>query len=351
MQENLFSLCARLWATVRAVVVAHRYVICNFLFFCLVAYPAAVAVGMWKLFDRLVPCHPIRFTPALRDDVVVSAAIRAEYIWGTSVVLLIMAGSWTVVHCGRVILRSQPRKTAWILLGVAIGVSATFAVRLLWPPLNFYNCVSATVFKQTMTGFKSGYREDTGLEVLLQILASAQIFGAMTATFIAVASISVLTRDSGEASISWQNLEARASRLRSVLYAGALGLVTFFLQLQAMFAIPEALLGTATNLASKPDVQVLKNLAEGLKIFWGSTLTLLLASIYVPAAVILRQRSLKLARQENPDGLPAQIESWMRNRGLMESWTTQLAKALAILSPLLSGPLAALAANLAGVQF
>jgi hypothetical protein len=235
-------------------------------------------------------------------------------------------------------------------LGVALVISASFAICLLWPPLKFYNCVSATIFKQTMACFKAGYSEDTGLDVVLQILAAAQTFGVMTATFIAVASVSVLMRDPAEPLVAWQDLEARASRLRSVLYAGALGLVTVYLQLQAMFAIPEALLGTGVDPANNPDLQELKNLAEGLGIFWGSTLTLLLAAAYVPASVILRQRSLKLARQENPQALPAHIDTWMKDRGLMESWTTQLAKVAAMLAPLLSGPLATFAAKLAGVE-
>ena len=348
--SNFVVLGAKWRAAVQHFVRAHRHGIRNFLFFCLVAYPAAIALGTSELFDQLVACLGIELVPAERTELVKSAVIRAEYAWGITVVLLIMGCSWTVVHCWRVILWSQPRSAPIQLLCAAVLISLGLAAYLLWPPYEFYNCITGKIFSQTMGDFKSGYGDQTGLAVVLRILVAAQVIGATTVVFVAIASVSVLMVDPANPNSTWQDLQSRAWHLRSVLYAGALGLVTVFLHLQTMFAIPEALIGSGTDPASEADRQELMNLAEGLKIFWGSTLTLLLAAVYVPAAVILRGRSLRLAGQVNPQALPAQIETWMKDRGLMGSWTTQLAKAIAMLSPLLSGPLATFAAKLADVE-
>ncbi len=121
--------------------------------------------------------------------------------------------------------------------------------------------------------------------------------------------------------------------------------------MKTLFSIPEALLVPGTNDNPNPDVTKIENLAFGLKIFWGSTLTLVLVAVFVPPSAILRNRSLALAKQENPDAIPSQIESWMKDRGLIEPWSTQLTKVLAMLSPLLSGPVADVMAKLADMDF
>lgn len=322
----------------------------NLKFFGFASFPLIIVLGLSELFDWLIPCGPFEFEPAQLEEPVMSAVIKAEYIWGTSVVVLMTVCSWVIVYCARVILRSDPPNFAIQLLLVTILLSVVAASSLLWPPLDFDNCISRQVFESTLKSLDSGKSGVTALEVLVSVLISSQVFGVVTVLFVAIASCSVLTVTRRDVDLTWQDLERRTSHLRGVLYAGAFGLVALLVQLQAFFAIPESVLAIGSDADPNPEIEVLKDLADGLKVFWGSALTLVLVAVFVPPAAVLHVRSLSLARESNPDAKPSEIDDWMRDRGLMEPWTTQLAKALAMLSPLLSGPLASVVGSLAGIE-
>jgi len=67
--------------------------------------PLVILLGTRVLLNVLIPCEPLSFTPAPHDDAVLSAVIYAEYVWATSVVLLIIVCSGAVVYCGLAILK------------------------------------------------------------------------------------------------------------------------------------------------------------------------------------------------------------------------------------------------------
>lgn len=333
----------------------------NALFLGFAAYPAIVAAGTSTLFNALVPCGCFSFVPDSHSEQVLGAVIKAEYIWGTSAVLLLTVCSWAIFYCGRVIWQCEPVDLCRRLVWLATFLSVLAAFYFLVPPYDLKNCISDAIFEGLLAGLKSGENGVASLDVILRVLAFCQAIGVATVIFAATAACTVLMvpqGDSAEAeqaakesqsdtnppastTLTASDLEDRQQRLKGVLYVGAFALVTVFLFMQAFLEVPQALLPADTDAKPNPEVAVVKDLAEGLMVFWGSTLTLVLIAIFVPPSAILRIRSLDLAKATNPPGSTrVTLDTWMKARGLSAAWYTQLAKVLAMLSPLLSGPIA-----------
>jgi hypothetical protein len=67
----------------------------------------------------------------------------------------------------------------------------------------------------------------------------------------------------------------------------------------------------------------------------GTVFTLFAAGVYLPAALLLRARVRKLALRQKPDD----PERWLKSHGLMLSFPQYLPRVIALLGPLLAGPL------------
>ena len=66
----------------------------------------------------------------------------------------------------------------------------------------------------------------------------------------------------------------------------------------------------------------------------GFTHFLFLAAVYVPAALVLRERIYRLARENNLAANPKQLTEWVKEQGLEFSALDQLKFLSAIVSPI-----------------
>ncbi|HEX7833190.1 MAG TPA: hypothetical protein VF787_26275 [Thermoanaerobaculia bacterium] len=132
-----------------------------------------------------------------------------------------------------------------------------------------------------------------------------------------------------------------ASRMRSltyVLYVGTALLIASMLRLSALY---EWVVLVAQDSAQES----LKLLASSLMRVWGVYYATLLATIYLPAYLILRQRANVLVGTQ---GTEAQRAKWLEERGLTLSVTDILTRLAAILAPILAGEAGKLVGLLGG---
>ncbi|MBD0325044.1 MAG: hypothetical protein ICV68_01355, partial [Pyrinomonadaceae bacterium] len=92
------------------------------------------------------------------------------------------------------------------------------------------------------------------------------------------------------------------------------------------------------NPASGPMVKAVENLATTLSFMEAATYTLILVAVYVPAFLILRSRACKLITGAEYSTAPAR-EKWLQERGLVISVASYVPRIVALLAPLLAGPL------------
>jgi hypothetical protein len=123
-------------------------------------------------------------------------------------------------------------------------------------------------------------------------------------------------------------LVRRVNLLRPVLYVGAATLAIAVLRLSATFGWAASYLPPESDLG-----KAVTSLVAGIVGSLGTSYTLLMAGVYLPAALLLRAR-VKAFSATQPDP-----QAWLVKRGLTLSFPQYLPRVIALLTPLLAGPL------------
>ena len=124
-------------------------------------------------------------------------------------------------------------------------------------------------------------------------------------------------------------LARRMGLLRHVLYIGAALLAVGVLRVSATLGWGASFIPADTE----PGKAVLV-LVSGIVGSLGVSFTLLIAAVYLPAALILRARATKLASKQPLEGR----QTWLTERGLALSVSQYVPRFVALISPLLVGP-------------
>lgn len=163
------------------------------------------------------------------------------------------------------------------------------------------------------------------------LMMIANSFGFAVALLLTLASCAVLySRHTGSYPDGLRQIAAQTKHLRLVLYVGTVMLVTGVLLMRSVYQWVLAFLWRDAQVVKVAD----RFLSELLSIE-GAYFTFILAAVYLPAAFILQRRADSLA--ELPE-LETEKEQVLKDYGLGVSLTQSLPRVLAILGPLLAGP-------------
>ena len=88
-------------------------------------------------------------------------------------------------------------------------------------------------------------------------------------------------------------------------------------------------------------------MALGVTTFWGASFTLVTMAAYLPPAFYLRHRALTGFYETHPRASMKRREEWIQQEGFVILGGTQKMPVLAMIGPLLAGPLGAFFNNLA----
>lgn len=170
------------------------------------------------------------------------------------------------------------------------------------------------------------------LSAARHLLIMANSFGFSVALLLALASCAVLySRHRGPYPEALKQIGAQMKLLRVVLYAGTFMLVSGVLLIRSVYQWSVAFL-LRDDLALKVGDKFLSDLLS----IEGAYFTLVLAVVYLPAAFILQRRADSLT--ELPE-LEAEKEQVLKDYGLGFSLMQSLPRVLAILGPVLAGPI------------
>jgi hypothetical protein len=154
---------------------------------------------------------------------------------------------------------------------------------------------------------------------------------AMTAAFtLACAACATLWKRDMSGLHDEQEIRQRIRLLRYILYVGAVMLIIGVFRLSVMLNWGASFF-TPESVGAKTVV----GLNSSIVTILGTYYTLLLTAIYLPPAVLLRYRARQLATAQPPE----EQESWLEKRGLTLSFTDYLPRVMAILGPLMVGPI------------
>ncbi|HWN11697.1 MAG TPA: hypothetical protein VNO50_20900 [Pyrinomonadaceae bacterium] len=145
-------------------------------------------------------------------------------------------------------------------------------------------------------------------------------------------------------------LALQMKHLRLLLYVGAILLVVITFRHRMTLNWALEYLKPVPLLESYPTYKYvnliyghLETLTSNIVLATSVLNTLLLAALYVPEALLLQRRAHALSRiaasKESKSGESAWEDEWLKSRHLIFPFKEQLPKVIAILSPLLAGPL------------
>lgn len=130
---------------------------------------------------------------------------------------------------------------------------------------------------------------------------------------------------------------------QSFLFLSAV-LVSSTLAASLFFHLPAEMFAFAAKSAQKG---ALLDYARGLTLFWGAVYTLTLLAVYVPPALILRERMRAFARERDGKRTPSEYRSWLAEHKLAFSIKESLGNVFALLAPLIAGPVGSILQALA----
>ncbi|HUS11110.1 MAG TPA: hypothetical protein VMZ30_11650 [Pyrinomonadaceae bacterium] len=280
------------------------------------------------------PCTPLTAAEILSGTSNLDQTRVATYVARASWALIsgvhLLACLAAIVTAGLVIYQAlpepepeYPKNLKWLLILIVVAAAADISLLVaIWVSTDV-SSPAQTLLRTTVGQMVPSINRYNRLADALSLTGTLSLAVAACAT--------LWQRDAAEENET--ELVKRVNLLRPVLYVSAATLAIAVLKLSAT-------LGWAASYLS-PDSEIGKSvviLVRGIVASMGTFYTLLVAGVYVPAALLLRARIRKLAKSQKPDD----PDGWLASHGLTLSFPQYLPRVIALLGPLLAGPLAEL---------
>jgi hypothetical protein len=180
-------------------------------------------------------------------------------------------------------------------------------------------------------------RQD-GVEPMLEIL-NRLTFAAAAFVFAASGAILVVPsyrpQRPEETEKHARSLSQSAETLQLILYCGAIELVLSVMAIRALYAWAADFIVVEPAYAFSPPGAI----AGTVGTMVGALFSLVLASAYLPAAVLLYSRARELASTAKPNAPENERTEWLESRGVSFTLPRLISRALAVLGPLIAGSL------------
>ena len=284
--------------------------------------------GLLRCSEKDEKCSPV-VSSELKEAVDVSGEVKAASYSARASWVLVSGVSFlaclvAVVCAGMIIyniLRQVRPRHRWLLILLVIFASVDVSLLI---SLN----VAADKWSpaQTLIGATVG-------QTLRAINRYNRLFDSMslTATLcLASAACVTLWQRDVNARPSVADVARRVRMLRYVLYVGAALLALGVLRLSAMLSW-----GQSFFAADSETGKSVSTLVSGVTSSLGAYFTLLMLGIYLPAALLLRERALEVAEGKDLE----EKQNFLKTHGLDVSFADYVPRVLALFGPLLAGPI------------
>jgi hypothetical protein len=283
------------------------------------------------LFCLGVPCSPFTAADIAAGVAPADQTKFAAYIARASWTLIngvhVLACVLAIVTASIVIYRSlaadyKDRKTRRIIILTVIALAADVALFLaLWT-------AERDAYSPAQQLLRATVGQAHGLPGINKLNRWGDALSLTGTLCLAVAACATIWQRDVNKKLEADDVTQRVRLLRPVLYVGALMLVIAVLRLSATHAWAVAYLPADTDLG-----KAVASFTKGVIGTLGTVFTLLIAGIYLPAALMLQARVRKVAAtQQSP-------EDFIKNNGMNLSVPAILVRAIILISPFLAGPL------------
>ncbi len=266
---------------------------------------------------------------------------HARIIWGTALFIF-----YAALICGSllciVILRkalSWRRQVGFVIIGSLI-VILVFA-HLLYSA-HVRNNFSHIFFFTYDVLVASDRYSPFQITVIKNLVFTLNGLAGLVPIMTLLAGCCVLSHDKVEGSTPLRKLAIRMRWFKMIINSGSFLLVTGILHMMAWLRWSAVLAGD--NEVGSTVVAF----TEAVVVYWGVVFSLLLVSFYVPAALSISRRAEVFLNTDTEQNRGIETKEWLEKNGLSTAPMQQLPQVVAVLAPLLAGPLGATFSSVVG---
>ena len=297
--------------------------------------PGLVLVTYFVFYVQFLVCSPANPCTPLSAAEILSGVSNLDQ---TRVAIYVARASWALINGVQVLASFAAIVTAVLVIYQALPV-AEYPVRWKWMLILIVVVAAADISlvvaiftaKDVYSPAQTLLRATVG-----QVVPSIHLSNRLVDTVSLTGTFSLAT---AACATLWQHdvnddnepeLIQRVNLLKPILYVIAITLAIAVLKFSATLG------WAASYLPPEMDIgKSVVSLVRGIVATMGTVFTLFVAGVYLPAALLLRARVRKLALRQKPDD----PDGWLRSHGLTLSFQQYLPRVIALLGPLLAGPL------------
>lgn len=303
--------------------------------------PVVVFITFFVFYNRFLfcskenPCTPLtaaEITAGISNlDQTRAAIYVARASWTLINGVHVLACLAAIVTAGIVIYRALPkpdysRSKKWMLISIVVVAAADISILVAIWTLGDVSSPAQTLSHSTVGQMIPWFNRYN------RLLDALSFTGTLAMAVAACATIwKWNAADETEA-----QLKQRVNLLKPILYVSAATLAIAVFRISATHGWAASYLPPESNIGKS-----VASLVSGIVASMGTLFTLLVAGIFVPAAVVLRARIRDLATREQPKD----PDGWLASHGLALSFSQSVRGVLALLTPLLAGPVGELIAQ------
>jgi hypothetical protein len=266
---------------------------------------------------------------------------RMRLNWGTTVFLfyttLIAVSIFNIV----VIRQSLSGKGKGIIIAVGALITVLVLGHLAYS--SYFRTEFSYIFFFTFdTLAASKYYSGSQLSAIKGLVTGINILAAVVSTLALVTGCCIMAYKHIRGKDELQTLVTQMRQLKKFIGIVSIMLVAGVLHMMAWLRWPTALI------ADKSIAQNVVEFSEAIGLYWGATFSLLIATFYIPAAWSLNKRAEDIitAHPEQIQGM--EMQEWLQKYSMSLSPLQQVPQLLAMLAPLLVGPIGSTLSKFSG---
>lgn len=281
----------------------------------------------------LMESKPISINPF------VEARLRLN--WGTTVLLFYATLIAVSIFNIAVIRQSLAGKKKVVF--ISIGAFITFIVLGHLAYSSYFRTEFSYIFFFTFdTLTASKYYSEAQLFAIKGLVSGINVMAAIVSTLALVTGCCIMADKKKRSKDDLQSLVIQMRQLKKFIGIVSIMLVAGVLHMIAWLHWPTALI------KEKSIAIHVVNFSEAIGLYWGATFSLLIATFYVPAAWTINKRAEDIITEYPEQTQGVEIQEWLQKHSMSLSPLQQVPQLLAILAPLLVGPIGATVSKLSG---
>jgi hypothetical protein len=261
---------------------------------------------------------------------------RLRVLWLSGVLLYYTLSIAVIVTCLSVLQRSLTPKGFKQTLVFWAALSIVGFCHLLYAAYN--PTALGSIYRFTFESLQnSNFFKPVELARIRNMVYIVNLLAAIAPFAIALAASACLTPIvTNDPRQYLQQLAERSRQLKTVVNLGSALLVAGIIHMQAWLRWPIVFVDDAKLADAMNDWSL------ALTTFIGCVFSLMIACIYICCAKILAKRAeVNFLRQLPPDALDSSLDDWLEKHGFSSELPQQIPQILAIIAPILAGPVGA----------